>query len=118
MTSEEIFLALLVLFMVLFTAVTLWLRTFAEPTVPPLPEPKPSQAVPRIPRVGQPGPPRSGPRDVLAGAPRRAAEPVAALRPARAWVGDLRDVRRGMILMAILGPCRGVERQGQPPSIP
>lgn len=117
MTIEEIFLAVLVLFAV-FSTVTLWLRTFMEPTVPPLPEPKPSQAAPRIPRVSPPRPPRSGPRDALAGAPLRAAEPVAALRPARAWVGDLRDIRRGIILMAILGPCHGLERPGQPPSIP
>jgi hypothetical protein len=118
MTAEEIFLGLLVLFAVLFTAVTLWLRTFTEPNVPPPPEPKPSPTAPRIPRVSPPGRPRSSPRDVLAGSPLRAAEPVATLRPARAWVGDLQDVRRGMILMAILGPCRGLERSGQPPSIP
>jgi hypothetical protein len=114
MTSEEIFLGLLVLFSVLFTTITLWLRTFTEPKVPPAPEPKPSPAALRIPPVG---PPRSSPRDVLAGSRPRAAEPAVTLRPARAWVGDLQDVRRAMILMAILGPCRGLERPGQPPSI-
>lgn len=110
MTIEEIFLAALVLFTVLFTAVTLWLRTFTEADGPPPPEPKPSQAAPQIPRAG---PPRSGPRGLPAGTPLSAAESVAALRPARAWVGDLHDIRRGMILMAILGPCRGLERDNR-----
>jgi hypothetical protein len=118
MTSEEIFLGLLVLFSVLFTAITLWLRTFTEPKVPPPPEPKPSPAALRIPRVSPPGQPRSSRHDVLPGATLKAAEPAATRQPARAWVGDLQDVRRGMILMAILGPCRGLERPGQPPSVP
>lgn len=35
--------------------------------------------------------------------------PAGARRPARSRIGTLKDVRRGIVLMTVLGPCRALE---------
>jgi hypothetical protein len=72
----------------------------------PAPAPPPMPAPPRV-RVVTPPP--------LAPAPARRERPAplpaaAAQQPARFHLGDLADVRRGIVLMTILGPCRGLEQ--------
>jgi hypothetical protein len=88
--------------------------------VPATIEPEAPEALP--PRVRIPSPPLAsafgGPREGPVGAPAPAAvPPVAIRRQARAPVGSLRDVRRGIVLMTILGPCRALEPPGLPTSI-
>jgi hypothetical protein len=64
------------------------------------------------PRAGAPSMSRTGPRG-LSLPP--VATPATTRRRARSRLGSLRDVRRGIILMTILGPCRALEPPPGPP---
>ena len=76
----------------------------AEEADTELPERAP--AAPRLPPAAPP-PPLRPPRP----APPTTARPRRPHR-ARRWVKDPIDARRGIILMTILGPCRGLEAPG------
>ena len=120
MTGEDLLAILLTVFTVLILVVSGWLRTRLEGKAPATIEPEAPEAPPGVripspPLASAPIEPRVGPM----GAPLPAAAPPAAIRrQARAPVGNLRDVRRGIVLMTILGPCRALEPPGLPTSIP
>jgi hypothetical protein len=74
----------------------------AEVRPPPSPPPRavvtPPRAVAAPPRAPAPAPPARVPR------------PARAVRPrGRFRVGGAEDVRRGIVLMTVLGPCRALE---------
>ena len=120
MTPEDLVVVLLTVFTVLILVVSGWIRKHLEGEGPSNIEPEAAAAPPQV-RI--PSPPRAsapiGPREGPMGAPLPAgAPPVAIRRQARAPVGHLRDVRRGIVLMTILGPCRALEPPGLPTSIP
>jgi hypothetical protein len=65
------------------------------------PPPLPPRAVVSPPRAPAPAPPAS---------PARMPRPARAVRPrGRFRVGGAEDVRRGIVLMTVLGPCRALE---------
>lgn len=77
-----------------------------EPEVPAVPPrvrtlPPPPVARPPVPREG----PRGMPLPTVG-------PPVATHRRAPSRLGSLREVRRGIVLMTILGPCRALELPG------
>ena len=120
MTGEDLLAILLTVFTVLILVVSGWIRTRLEGKAPATIEPEAPEAPPRVripspPLASAPIEPREGPM----GAPLPAAAPPATIRrQTRAPVGNLRDVRRGIVLMTILGPCRALEPPGLPTSIP
>ena len=122
MTPENVLVVLLTVFTVLILVVSGWIRTRLEGKAPATIEPEAPEAPP--PRVRIPSPPLASapiePREGPMGAPLPAAAPppAAIRRRGRAPLGSLRDVRRGIVLMTILGPCRALEPPGLPTSIP
>ena len=59
-------------------------------------------AKPQLPPAAPPPPPSQPPGSPPTARPRRP-------RPARRWLNDPIDARRGIVLMTILGPCRGLQ---------
>jgi hypothetical protein len=120
MTVEDLLVVLFTVFTVLILVVSGWIRTRLEGKAPATIEPEAPEAPP--PHVRIPSPPLASapiePRVGPMGAPLPAAAPPAAIRrQARAPVGNLRDVRRGIVLMTILGPCHALEPPGRPASV-
>lgn len=114
MTRTQLLFLLLMAFVLLLNFVTRALRRRVVRAAPRSSESEVSE----IPRRAQRPPPATTPRRSPE-APRTAPLPVA-VRPAtpqpraRAPLGGLRAVRRGVVLMTILGPCRAVEPPGPP----
>jgi hypothetical protein len=118
MTLEQIVLVLVLVLIPLFRLISPVLkrrleeltRQAGESAAAPLPSAAP---IPSTPRVESRGPGRRH-------APPSRAAPPAARRPTRSAVKDLRDARRGIILMTILGPCRGRDSPApdRPGSVP
>lgn len=117
MTRTQLLFLLLIAFVLLLNFVTRALRRRVVRAAPRSSESKVSE----IPRGAQRPPPATTPRrsSEAPRAPRTAPLPVA-VRPARpqprarAPLGGLRAVRRGVVLMTILGPCRALEPPGPP----
>ena len=119
MTPEDVLVVLLTVFGLLILVVSGWIRKRLGGKVLAMIEPEAAEAPPLV-RI--PSPPLAsalgGPREGPMGAPLpAAASPAAIRRQTRAPVGNLRDVRRGIVLMTILGPCRALEPPGLPTSI-
>jgi hypothetical protein len=116
---EQLLLFVLLLFALLLRPLlpflTDWLKR-REHQAPPEVEPeaspvlRPERTLPR-PRVARPPVLREGPRGMPLPT---VGSPVATHRRARSRLGSLRDVRRGIVLMTILGPCRTLEPPGPP----
>jgi hypothetical protein len=110
MTLESLFL-LLLLVAVFSTVILPWLRRHLEARMPQESEPEAPEATRRA-NVPPPRPtlPPSRPREGPMRAPLPAAAPPAGTRREARWpVTSLRDARRGIVLMTLLGPCRGLE---------
>lgn len=80
----------------------------------PLPPVPPRVPTPLPPRVPTPLPPRVMPSPVsLEESPRTTVPPVPPARAPRSRpqrsLGDRHDIRRGIVLMTLLGPCRALE---------
>jgi hypothetical protein len=117
MTLETLFFVLLVAFVVLANVILPWLRRRLEAGMPREREPQAPEATRRAkvlpprpaPAPGRPPAP-SRPREGPIRAPLPAVAPPAAKRREARWpVASLRDARRGIVLMTLLGPCRAVE---------
>jgi hypothetical protein len=110
MTRQQLFLLLGLGVVLLLNLVARGLRRWGTghaprgtaPEAPPVPargrRPPPSVAEPRQASEG----PSTAPS-------RPAGSPAAARRRARAPLGDRRAVRRGIVLMTVLGPCRALD---------
>jgi len=118
---EQILLLLVFVLVPLFNLLVRWLQRRAREQQRPVPvEPRAAQPkareewlpVPMPPRVRmiEPAAPREGPRQVRPASP---AQPV--IRRAGP-LGGRAAVRRAVVAMTILGPCRGLEER--PPSTP
>jgi hypothetical protein len=110
MTRAQLLILVMVAFIMLINLITRVLRRRRERDAPRRIEPDAPQIPTRAPRlpplVVEPRRAREGPH----GAPLPlAVPPSAARRRERSLVGSLREVRRGIILMTILGPCRALE---------
>jgi hypothetical protein len=111
MTLEDLLALLLFVALVLFTAVAGWLKRRFEDKPSWKIEPEPPKAPPRA-QVLQSRTPKPSRKERAAGMP-SVATPLAAIRrQERSPVRSLRDARRGIVLMTILGPCRGLEPPG------
>ncbi len=85
------------------------LKKRVESKAPPAKQPKVSELSPQVrrpPSVVAPRQPHQGPIAVLWP---RAVPPVTRRRRTGTPLGDLRSVRRGIVLMTILRPCRALE---------
>lgn len=112
---EQLLLFVLLLFVLLFRSFFADLLRKRQRAAPPAIEPEvPAVLPPRVrtlppPPVARPPVPREGPRGMPLPT---VGPPVATRRRARPHVGNLREVRRGIVLMTILGPCRALELPG------
>ena len=115
MTRAQLLILVMVAFVLLINLITRVLRRRRESEAPRRMDPEAPQVPPRGPR---PPPPVVEPRRAREGphsAPLPvAAPPSAARRRARSPLGSLRVVRRGIVLMTILGPCRALEPPAPP----
>jgi hypothetical protein len=74
-----------------------------RPPVPPVPVRTPRPVAPRVVGAQQP-------REALRSTPPpMSASPRGRSPRAQAYVGNQREVRRGIVLMTLLGPCRALE---------
>jgi hypothetical protein len=113
MTREQLLILLVLAFVLLINFAARVLRRWVKGDAPRGIEPE----TPQIPPRGQRLPPAEvQPRRAREGPHRAplplAVAPSAARRRARLPVGSLRAVRRGIVLMTILGPCRALEPPG------
>jgi hypothetical protein len=110
MTRAQLLILVMVAFIMLINLITRVLRRRREREAPRRIEPEAPQIPPRAPRlpplVVEPRSAREGPHSAPLPL---AAPPSAARRRERSLVGSLREVRRGIVLMTILGPCRALE---------
>jgi hypothetical protein len=113
---EQLVLLALFLLAGLISAIVRWLRQ--RPEAPrPEPDPEPTRAsrtreLPRAARVRAPVPPPEpavpAPRRMPAAAP----DPHARRRPrVHPRLGGHTDLRRAIVVMTVLGPCRALERE-------
>ena len=110
MTRAQLLILVMAALVMLINLITRVLRRRRAREAPRRIAPETPQVPPRGPRppplVVEPRRAREGPH----GAPLpRAVPPSAARRRERSPVGCLREVRRGIVLMTILGPCRALE---------
>jgi hypothetical protein len=113
MTRDQLFILVMLAFVLLINLVVRLLRRRREREAPRGIEPETPRSPPgarRLPfPVVEPQRARAGPQ----GAPLPlAVPPYAAARRARSSVRSLQEVRRGIVLMTILGPCRALEPPG------
>ena len=106
------------LLLLLVIGVILWLLNVVLPAwIQRQQRDAPREVGPPVPPVAlRPRPPRLVREVVRPGLPVPAVEPRVAIRqrmPMR--LGSRRDIRRGMVLMTILGPCRALEPPGPAP---
>jgi hypothetical protein len=113
MTREQLLILVVLAFVLLINLVARVLRQWVkgdaprgiEPETPPIP-PRGHRLPPAVVRSRRA---REGSHSALLPL---TVPPSAARRRARMPVGSLRAVRRGIVLMTILGPCRGLEPPG------
>jgi hypothetical protein len=115
MTRAQLFLLVMVALVLLVNLLARGLRRWGTGDAPRGMEPDTPQIPPRgrrpPPPVAEPRRAREGPHS--APLP-RAVPPAAARRRARSRLGSPRAVRRGIVLMTILGPCRALEPPAPP----
>jgi hypothetical protein len=110
MTREQLLILVILVFVLLLNLLARLLRRRVkgealrgvEPQAPPIP----SRAYRRAPSVAEPPRAREGPHAAPVPV---AVPPGAPPRRARSPVGGLQGVRRGIVLMTILRPCRALE---------
>jgi hypothetical protein len=113
MTREQLFILVVLVFVLLINLAVRVLRRWGKGDAPRGIEPETPQIPPRGQRLPPPVVQPRRVREVPQGAPLPAAVPLsAARRRARLPVGSPRAVRRGIVLMTILGPCRALEPPG------
>jgi hypothetical protein len=114
MTRAQLVILVMVALVLLVNLLARVLRRWVKGDAPRGIEPE----VPQVPPPGHRLPPPVQPRRVREGpqgAPLPRAVPLpAARRRARSPVGSPRVVRRGIVLMTILGPCRALEPPAPP----
>jgi hypothetical protein len=112
MTRQQLLILVGMAFVLLINFVTRLLKRRVGRETPQRPE----SGVSEMPRPARRPPPVMAPRRLPAVSDTtplpRAVRRVAQRAPGRAPLGGLRAVRRGIVLMTILGPCRALE----PPS--
>jgi hypothetical protein len=113
---EQLLLFVLLLFVLLFRSFFADLLRKRQRAAPREVEPEVSAVPPRVrtlplPPAARPPVPRVGPRSTSLPA---VGPPIAIRQRMRSRLGGLRDVRRGIVLMTILGPCRALELPGPP----
>jgi hypothetical protein len=110
MTRDQLFTLVVVAFVLLLNFVVRLLRRRREREAPRGIEPETPRSPPRVHRlpfpVVEPQRARTGPQG---GPLPLVVPPSATRRRARSSLRDLRTVRRGIILMTILAPCRALE---------
>jgi hypothetical protein len=110
MTRAQLLILVMVAFVLLINFATRVLRRGVKGDAPQGIEPETPQIPPRRhrlpPAVVESRRAREGPHSALLSLE---TPPSAARRRARSPLGSLRAVRRGIILMTILGPCRALE---------
>lgn len=119
---EQIGILILFLVVVLFNLISGFLSRRREASAP---EPAETEAPPRIPARLPPRVVVAAPRATPPSAP-PAAEPIRVAplrrasrpRPRRLDLGRPADLRRAVLLLTVLGPCRGLERESGDPSRP
>jgi hypothetical protein len=115
MTRVQLFILVMLALVLLINLLARVLRRWVKSEAPRRSEPETPQISPREhrlpPAVVQPRRAREGPHGATGP---RAMPPSAARRRARSPAGSLRAVRRGIVLMTILGPCRALEPPGPP----
>jgi len=119
MTLESLFVVLFFLLFLLSGVVRPWLRRRRGGTGLDQPEgEEPDLSTADLEQEGPPlpiGAPQASaaphrPRDRPASVPpAQTASPRPELRSLRSQLGDLREVRRGIVLMTVLGPCRALD---------
>ena len=115
MRPEDLLFYLLFILAALFSLISIWLKKRLEGKTPSKTDPE----APRIPPGARAPSPPGGDREGPIGPPFPAAAfPISNRRRRRAPIGSLRDARRGIVLMTLLGPCRALEPPGPPTSIP
>jgi hypothetical protein len=115
MTRAQLFILVMVALVLLVNLLARVLRQWVKGDGPREIDPDTQQIPPRgsrpLPPVVEPRSAREGPHS--APLP-RVVPPSAARRRGRPPVGSLRAVRRGIVLMTILGPCRALEPPAPP----
>jgi hypothetical protein len=110
MTREQLLILVVLAFVLLINFAARVLRRWVKGDVPRGMEPEAPQRVPRGPRlplpVAQPRRVREGPESTPSPV---AVAPHAGRRRPRSRLRSPREVRRGIVLMTILGPCRARE---------
>jgi hypothetical protein len=113
MTRDQLLILAGLAFVLLINFITRLLRRRREREAPRGIEPETPRSPPRAHRlpssVVEPQRARAGPQDAPLPL---AVPPYAARRRARSSLGSLREVRHGIVLMTILGPCRALEPPG------
>jgi hypothetical protein len=108
---EQVLLLALFLLVALASTIARWLKSRLEPR-PPAEPTRPTEV------AGRPRP--AGPREVMLiptpptpaeTRPRKPEPSVRPRRPPRPRLGRPADLRRAIVLMAVLGPCRALERE-------
>jgi hypothetical protein len=113
MTREQLLILVVVAFVLLINFAARVLRRRRESAMLRESEPEAPQSPPRAHRLPPPvvQPRRTG--EGAHGVPLPLAVPRSAARPrVRSPLGSLRQVRRGIVLMTVLGPCRALEPPG------
>lgn len=112
MRTEDLLFYLLFILAALFSLISSWLKKRHEETAPS----KSAPGAPRLPPGSRaPLPPQRDREERPVGPPLPAAAfPVSNRRRRGAPIGSLREARRGIVLMTLLGPCRALEPPGPP----
>jgi hypothetical protein len=112
---------LLVLAMIALAAfISMLVRWARERTTAPAPAPAPPTERRRLPRAVRVRP-SEPPAEVPVSVPRRTVSPMSGLlarrrRPVHRRLGSHADVRRAVVAMTVLGPCRALERESGIPA--
>ncbi|NKE72414.1 hypothetical protein [Candidatus Manganitrophus noduliformans] len=115
MRPEDLLFYLLFILAALFSLISSWLRKRHEGKIPS----KTGPGASRIPPGARaPLPPQRDREERPTGPPLPAAALPVSNRRRRAPIGSLREARRGIVLMTLLGPCRALEPPDPPTSIP
>jgi hypothetical protein len=110
MTREQLFILLVLAFVLLINFAARLLRRWVKSGVPRGMGPEAPQSPPRGPRLPLPVAPSRTVREGPQGTPLPVAvAPPAARRRPRSRIGRAPELRRGIVLMTVLGPCRALE---------
>lgn len=115
---EQLLLLALFLLVVFAGSLARWLKARMEAARPPETRPPAGVTVRRPPRpLGEPAMPARTP-PVTSAQPSPPPPVETRRRSPRPRLGEGSDLRRAIVLMAVLGPCRALEREEPPPPRP